>query len=69
VKVSTEANGIINAPGAKKNATDAEQAKDEDAIQRKERLRFSKLMEEMLAQEKVLQAAERRNREAVEQKQ
>lgn len=60
-QVAKETNGIINAPGAKKKTEDAEQAKNDASIQQKERMRFSDIMKDMLAQESRLKMAEERN--------
>ncbi len=62
VQVSQEANGIVNAPGAQKNAMDAKQQEQQNAeIASKERLRFGKLMKEMLDGENARKMIERKN--------
>jgi hypothetical protein len=71
VRVSQEANGIVNAPGAQKNAMDANQREQQNAkIASEERLRFAKLMKEMLDGEnarKMMKLAEAERRAEIEQ--
>lgn len=60
VRVAQEANGIVNAPGAQKNAMDAQKNMEQEKIALNERQRLAELMGKMLAEANEQKMLERK---------
>ena len=60
LRVAQEANGIVNAPGAQKNAMDAQKNMEQEKIALNERQRLAELMGKMLAEANEQKMQERK---------